>query len=161
MIREFSKIAVSHSMRVWFVSFLTSDQISELCQTIKHSSLELHPEVEGFFFLGCRHRRSRLRPAISPAALREKSLFFHLKMSSSKCLFFHLRSLSGSGQQPTKKKQAQHTPDNGKLWMSGNRLINYLLLASIIHAPVSMGCERFTQFKTITSQEFYLKSQWK
>ena len=84
-------IAVSMSTRVWFVSFLSSDQISELCQTIKHSSLELHPEVEGFFFLGCRHRRSRLRPAISPAALREKSLFFHLKMSSSKCLFFHLK----------------------------------------------------------------------
>ena len=41
--------------------------------------------------------------------------------------------------------------------MSGNRLINYLLLTSIIHAPVSMGCERFTQFKTITSQEFNLK----
>ena len=42
---------------------------SELYYTIKHFSLELHPEVEGIFFVGCRHRSSGLRPAISPAAL--------------------------------------------------------------------------------------------
>ena len=35
----------------------------------KHSSLRSHPEVEAFFFFGCRHRSSRIRFAISPAAL--------------------------------------------------------------------------------------------
>ena len=41
----------------------------QLGQPAQHSPLELHAEVEWFCFIGCRHRSSTLRLAISPAAL--------------------------------------------------------------------------------------------